>query len=110
MTGQSLHFWTDLLRLPDYEVVFCQEEPDLRQYSLTVAPKHRMGICPSCEKVTEKVHCTRTREGIKDLSISKYTVALRVRVLQFECTHCGQTFTPAVPFLAEGAHATERFL
>jgi transposase len=37
-------------------------------------------------------------------------VQLSVRVLQFECAHCGQIFTPAVPFLAEGAHATERFL
>jgi transposase len=37
-------------------------------------------------------------------------VELSVRVLQFECAHCGQVFTPAVPFLAEGTHATERFL
>jgi transposase len=110
MTDQSLPFWTDLLRLPDYEVVFCQPESDLGQYRLTVAPKHRIGICPSCAKVSETVHCTRTREGIKDLSISQYAVQLHVRVLQFECPHCGQIFTPAVPFLAEGAHATERFL
>jgi hypothetical protein len=31
MTGQSLPFWTELLRLPDYEVVFCQPESDLGQ-------------------------------------------------------------------------------
>lgn len=110
MVGQGLSFWTDLLRLPDYEVVFSQEESDLRCYRLTVAPKHRIGICPHCKKASESVHQTRTREGIKDLSISKYTVELDVRVLQFACERCGQTFTPAVPFLAEGAHATERFL
>src|SRR5437588_746330 len=107
MTGQSLQFWTDLLQLPDYEVVFCQEEADCHQYRLTVAPKQRLGVCPSCAKVSQQVHCTRTRAGIKDLSISKYTVELQVRVPQFECPRCGQIFTPAVPFVAEGAHATE---
>lgn len=110
MVGQALSFWTDLLRLADYEVVFFQEESDLRRYRLTVAPKHRIGICPRCQKASESVHQARTREGIKDLSISKYTVELNVRVLQFDCERCGHAFTPAVPFLAAGAHATERFL
>jgi hypothetical protein len=50
MTGQSLQFWTDLLRLPDYEVVYCQLEADLGHYRLTVTPKQRLGICPSCDK------------------------------------------------------------
>src|SRR5436190_1004085 len=110
MTGQSLQFWTQLLRLPAYEVVSCQEESDLRLYRLTVAPIQRLGYCPCCAKVSETVHCTRTRKRIKDLSIGAYAVELRVRVLQFECPCCGHIFTPAVPFLAEGAHATERFL
>ena len=110
MVGQALSFWTELLRLPDYEVVFCQEESDLRRYRFTVAPKHRIGVCPHCKKTSEDVHQTRTREGIKDLSVSKYAVELNVRILQFDCEHCGQAFTPAVPFLAERAHATERFL
>jgi transposase len=58
---------------------------------------------------SQRHHQTRTREHIKDLSLGKEAVALNVRVLQFECV-CGQHFTPAVPFLAEGTHATERFL
>src|SRR3989442_3321595 len=110
MVGQALLFWTELLQLPDYEVVFCQEETDLRRYRFTVAPKHRIGVCPHCKEASENVHQTRTREGIKDLSISKFAVQLNVRALQFSCERCGQAFTPAVPFLAEGAHATERFL
>jgi transposase len=110
MTISSLPFWTDLLRLPDYDVVFCQEETDLHLLRLTVAPRQRVGFCPFCETLSDTVHSTRTREGIKDLSISKYAVDLQVRVLQFECPSCGQFFTPAIPFLAEGAHATERFL
>jgi len=110
MVGQALPFWTDLLRLPDYEVVFCQLETDLRCYRFTVAPKHRIGVCPHCRKPSENVHQTRTREGIKDLSVSNYAVELNVRVWQFDCEHCEEAFTPAIPFLAEGAHATERFL
>ena len=108
MATPTLPFWTNLLRLPDYEVVYCQEEADLQQYRLTVAPQQRLGVCP-CGQVSDTIHQTRTREHIKDLSIGKESVELNVRVLQFECD-CGQHFTPAVPFLAEGAHATERFL
>jgi transposase len=109
MTAPVFAFWTQLLDLPDYEVVYCQKESDLQRYCITVAPKHRLGACPHCGKVSDTIHQTRTRDHIKDLSIGKDSVELKVRVPQFECV-CGQHFTPAVPFLAEGAHATERFL
>jgi transposase len=110
MSASILQFWTNLLRLPDYEVVYCQEESDLQLLRMTVTPLHAVGICPHCGKVSETIHQTRTREHIKDLSISNYSVDLNVRVYQFECLRCGRCFTPPIPFLAEGAHATERFL
>lgn len=75
-----------------------------------MAPQQPLAVCPHCGKVSDSVHQTRTRAPIKDLSIRDYTVELCVRVFQFECLRCGQCFTPAIPFLAEGAHATERFL
>src|SRR5215210_1686528 len=109
MPAPNFAFWTQVLDLPDYEVVYCQKESDLQRYRLTVAPRQRVGVCPHCGKVSDTIHQTRTREHIKDLSLGKESVALTVRVLQFECA-CGQHFTPAIPFLAEGAHATERFL
>jgi transposase len=110
MTGQSLDFWTCLLRLPGFVVVHWEENADQKRYAFTLAPRERIGVCPHCQKVSDEVHQTRTRESIKDLPISHYAVELKVRVPQFECEHCGCTFTPPVPFLAEGAHATERFL
>jgi transposase len=103
MTVTTLSFWTNLLRLPDYEVVYCQEEADLHKYRMTLAPKHPLAVCPHCGKVSETIQQTRTREHIKDLPISNYAVELSVRVSQFECSGCGQCFTPAIPFLAEGA-------
>jgi transposase len=106
----TLQVWTDLLALPGYDVVHCQAEPDCRHYRLTVAPQQRVGVCPACGTVTDNVHQTRHRDRIRDLSISGYTVDLQVRVPQFQCHACGGCFTPAVPFLAEAAHATERFL
>src|ERR1700722_17257045 len=109
MTAPTFAFWTQLLALPDYEVAYCQKESDLHCYRFTLTPTHRIGICPNCGKVTNTIHQTRSRERIKDLSIGPDSVELTVRVLQFECV-CGQHFTPPIPFLAEGAHATERFL
>jgi transposase len=110
MTGQSLEFWAHLLRLPGFVVVHVEENADQKRYCFTVAPKDRIGVCPHCQKVSDEVHQTRTRESIKDLPISHYAVDLKVRVPQFACGRCGCTFTPPVRFLAEGAHATERFL
>jgi transposase len=66
MSVPALSFWTDLLRLPDYEVVSCQEEADLRQYRLTVAPRQPRAVCPHCGKVSDTLHQTRTRSTIRD--------------------------------------------
>ena len=110
MAAPSLEFWTRLLHLPGFVVVHTQEELQPPRYGFTVAAEHRVGVCPYCNKISEDVHQTRTRERIVDLPISGYAVELKVRVCQFQCERCDRTFTPDVPFLAEGAHATERFL
>jgi transposase len=110
MAGQSLEFWTRLLHLPGFVVVHCQEELQPSRYCLTVAAEHRIGVCPHCNTACTEVHQTRTREGIVDLPISGYAVELKLRACQFLCERCDAAFTPEVPFLAEGAHATERFL
>jgi transposase len=105
-----LQFWTFLLQLPNFVVAHFQEDSHPRRYCFTVVPEHRLGVCPHCNKASEAVHQTRTQERIHDLPISNYAVELKVRVCQFKCERCQTTFTPPVPFLAEGAHATERFL
>src|SRR6202789_2552976 len=109
MTAPAFAFWTQLLALPDYEVVYCQQEGDLHCYRFSLTPAHLLGVCPHCGKITDTIHQTRSREHIKDLSIGAESVELKVRVLQFKCA-CGHCFTPPIPFLAEGSHATERFL
>lgn len=38
------------------------------------------------------------------------TVVLRVRVSDFRCAACEKFFTPVLPSIVEGTHATERFL
>jgi transposase len=110
MSAHSLSFWTDLLHLTDYEVVFCQEEADFPRYRFTIAPKVHAALCPHCGKATDSIHQTRSRDRIKDLPLGNFAVELTVRIHQFECLRCGQLFTPAVPFLAAGPHATQRFL
>ena len=59
MAVPTLSFWTNLLRLPDYEVVYCQEEADLQQYRMTVASKQPIAVCPHCGKVSETIHQTK---------------------------------------------------
>jgi transposase len=110
MSVNPLSFWTQLLHLPDYEVLFCREEPDFPRYRFTIAPTVHAALCPHCGKVTDDVHQTRSRDRIKDLPLGNFAVDLTVRIHQFQCLHCGCLFTPAVPFLAAGSHATIRFL
>src|SRR5260370_40464638 len=97
MTATTLQVWTDLLAVPDYVVERRQADADRRQYHLTVAPKHRVGICPRCGKVTETIHQTRTRERSRDLSISSCAGDLKLRVLQLEGGACGGGFRPWFP-------------
>jgi transposase len=110
MAGSALAFWTGLLHLPGFVVVHSEEEAQPRRYCFTVAAEQRIGVCPHCNQASVDVHQTRTRERIVDLPISGSAVELKLRVYQYQCERCGVAFTPAVPFLAEGAHATERFL
>ena len=64
MTGQSLEFWTRLLRLPGFVAVHVEEASDQGRFYFTVAPEQRIGVCPHCQRASEKVHQTRTRESI----------------------------------------------
>ena len=108
--AEFLKFWSVLLRLADFEVVHVHEDVELKRLFITVIPTHRIGICPGCDGACDDVKQRRTREGIQDLPIGCNAVELKVRVDQFECKQCEKCFTPPIPFLAEGAHATERFM
>lgn len=111
MEGEkNLPFLSEVLQLPGFQVVHCQEETERRLLRLTVTPKHPVGVCPHCGQVSDVVHQRRTRERIKDLPLGARAVELAVRVLQFWCQKCERPFTPQWPALAEGTHATERFL
>src|SRR4051812_17411653 len=103
-------YWTSLLGFAGFEVAHVQEDAPSKRLCLTMIPTQRIGVCPQCERACDEVKQRRTREGIHDLPIGCNAVELKVRVDQFSCTHCGHCFTPAIPFLAEGSHATERFL
>jgi transposase len=107
---QRLKFWGEVLQLDEFEVVHHREDADTRTIHLTLIPRHAVGICPCCGELSQNVHQRRDREGIRDLPIGSRQVELGVRVSQFWCRRCEQAFTPPLVSLAEGAHATERFL
>jgi transposase len=111
MAGERvLTFWTDLLHLPGFAVVHVQEDVPARRYVLTLIPEHAVGVCPQCGQPSTVIKQRRTREGILDLPIGSHAVELTVRVGQFACDGCGRCFTPPIDFLADGSHATARFL
>lgn len=111
MNGESVsRVWTDLLQLPGFAVVHVEPDTAHQRYFITVVPEHAIGVCPQCQRTGDTIKQRRNRDRILDLPLGSHAVELTVRVGQFECQHCGQCFTPPIPFLAEGSHATERLL
>jgi transposase len=102
--------WTVALNLEGFEVVEAAVDKEQRQVRLTVVPPWPVAVCPHCAAVSTQVHQTRTLDGVHDLPLADRAVCLAVRVPQFWCESCGRTFTPKLAAVAEGAHATERFL
>lgn len=103
-------FWTGVLNLEGFEVVDHRHDPQAKLWCFTVVPRHAAGVCPDCGGVSAARHQTRDRERIHDLPIGDSRVELTVRTFQYECGSCRRCFTPACAALAEGTHATERFL
>jgi transposase len=111
MTEQDhLAFWTKALNLPGFQVVHERRETPSDPLTLTVVPTMPLGLCSGCCRATDCIHRTLDSRPIKDLSIGPQAVELIVRTYQFHCERCDRYFSPRHPALAEGAHATERFL
>ena len=102
--------WTVALNLEGFEVVEAEVDDQQRQVRLTVVPQWPVAVCPHCSEVSPQVHQTRDLDGVHDLPMADRAVRLVVRVAQFWCRPCGRAFTPRLPAVAEGAHATERLL
>ncbi len=111
MTEQDrLQFWTKTLNLPDFQVVHEHRDTAAGPLRLTVVPQMPLALCSGCSRATDAIHRTHDSQPVKDLSIGPQEVELIVRTYQFHCPRCDCYFTPHYPALAEGAHATERFL
>ena len=103
-------FWTGVLNLDGFEVVQQRHGAAERIWHFIVVPTRAAGVCPDCGRVSTDRHQTRDREGLHDLPIADARVQLTVRVFQYRCAACARCFTPPSTALAEGTHATERFL
>ena len=110
MDTAALQMWTDLLDLDGFDVVEAESDRAAKVRRLTVVPTGPgIALCPACGAATDDRHACRDREVI-DLPACGWRTELVVRLWQFECGSCGRYFTPPHAALAEGAHATERFL
>jgi hypothetical protein len=103
-------FWTDVLNLEGFEVVHHRHDPQENRWQFTVVPRVCAGVCPGCGEVSNAVHQTREWDDVHDLPIGDSRVELTVRTFQYRCAACERCFTPPSAALAEGTHATERFL
>lgn len=103
-------FWTGVLNLDGFEVVHQRHEQVGKVWCFTVVPSVAVAACPACGHVSTDRHQTRDRERIHDLPIGDSRVELTVRTFQYRCAPCARCFTPPCAALAEGTHATERFL
>ena len=109
ISQQQLEALDGLLDLAEFEVVEVIEDRPKKTRHFVLVPRARVGLCPHCGGVCEERHESYERE-VADLPLGAYATELIVRGWQFRCEHCNRFFTPRSAALAEGAHATERFL
>jgi transposase len=101
---------TSLLDLhEEFEVLEAQEDRKAKVRRFTLSPRLAVGVCPHCGDTCPERHLCHDREVV-DLPMGAYASRLSVRMFQFRCRSCDRFFTPRYAALAEGAHATERFL
>jgi transposase len=108
--NERLDFWTQLLRLDGFRVAHVRQDTPTDPVRLTVVPDTPLGLCPHCHRACDTIHRRWESDPVRDLPLGPQPVELIVRAYQYACPHCGRFSTPAVPVLAPGAHATERFL
>jgi transposase len=104
----DLHTLTELLDLNGFEVVAAESDRSKKIRRLAVTPT-AAALCPHCGRATSERHRCHERDVV-DLPLGGWKTELVVQLFQFKCEACGKFFTPHHPVLAEGAHATERFL
>lgn len=108
-TTNGLEALTVLLGLEEFEVVAINTNPKQAKLSLVVVPRAATGLCPHCGVLCGDCHASHERK-IVDLPIGRCCTELTVCCYQFECWQCHRFFTPQYRSIAEGTHATERFL
>src|SRR3954453_13302225 len=106
---ERLRTLTGLLDLEGFEVVEAVEDRGRKVRRLAVVPTELGGRGPHCGRPTDDRHACHDWEVV-DLPLGGWKTELVVRGWQFRCGDCGKFFKPRHPALADGAHATERFL
>ena len=106
----QLVVWTVALNLSGYEVSHCAEDGIDGVLRLSVVATQIVELCPDCGRPCDSWHQKRWLENILDLPLGGRLVCLKVRVFQYQCEHCGRTWTPHSPIVAEGTWATARLV
>ena len=109
MEAMELHTCTALLDLHGFEVVDATSDRKRNVRRLTVVSTEVAAACPHCRGVTDERHACYEREVV-DLPLGGWKTELVAQLFQFRCGSCDKFFSPRSPVLANGAHATERFL
>jgi transposase len=108
-TSEQLEALSSLLDLEELEVLDASQDRPGKVRRFVVVPRVAAGLCPHCHQVCEERHECHERR-VLDLPLGAYATQLTVRLFQYRCRSCDKFFTPHLACLAEGAHATERFL
>lgn len=108
-SDEQLEALSLLLDLEELELLQASQDRQRKLRQLTVTPRVAVALCPHCHQLCQQRHQCYDRQ-VLDLPLGAYATQLIVRLFQYHCQTCDKFFTPRLGALAEGAHATERFL
>lgn len=94
-----------LLQLED--IIVTNIEPVQNEMHVHFRMEQKLHSCPSCGRLTSKVHDYRT-QLVKDVSICGRDTILHIRKRRHVCPDCGKRFYEEIPFLPRYHRFTNR--
>lgn len=97
----------DILNLPSWRVISCEERDD--QYHLSALPASPLRVCPHCGSISLLKHGSDKQE-VRDLPCHGKWVTIAIEHQRFRCKNCKKTCYLKLPGIDTKRFMTERLV
>ncbi len=99
---------TEILGLQDLDVVGRHYDAEHQTQEFYCVPHWDVGVCPTCKRVSNKIHDYPKQRRIHDVPLGGERVLLVFDSRRFDCSHCKRPFTQGIRDVAPDCTYTQR--